>query len=135
MFIELTVAGAGDFADVLITDFGGGAQWASGIVPMEIAPTLLEVAYSSAGAAHEINIYLAVAAGDFGNEDMIRVVTVNALTPITTANYADLMGGQGGCRRAHRTTNGTPLQLRVTTTGKTGTATIRVEWIPARGVT
>jgi hypothetical protein len=135
MFLELTAAGAGDFADVLITDFGGAAQWGATVQPMEVAPTLLEVAYSSEGAAHEINIYLAVGAGDFGTADMIRVVTVNALTPITTANYADLIGGQGGCRRVHRTANGTPLQLRVTTTGKTDTATIRVEWIPARGVT
>jgi hypothetical protein len=134
MFLELTLAGAVDFADVLITDFGGATQWGAD-VPREMAPTLLEVAYSSAGVAHEINIYLAVAAGDFGNEDMIRVVTVNALTPITTANYANLNGGQGGCIRAHRTANLTPLQLRVTTTGKTGSATIRVEWISARGIT
>lgn len=132
MFFEVTLAGAVDFADVLLTDFGGAAQWA--ILPREIAPELFEVEYSSntAGAAHQINIYLATGAGQFGTENMIRVVTVNALTPITTANYAGLSSGQGGCRFAHRTANLTPMQLRITTVGKASTATVRVGWEPGR---
>lgn len=55
MFFETTLAGAVDFADVLLADFGGATQWPSNW-DMEIAPTLLEVAYSSAGAAHEAEV-------------------------------------------------------------------------------
>lgn len=133
MFLETTLVGAVDFADTLITDFGGATVWGS--LATELAPTLLIVAYSSntGGAAHEINIYLATAAGQFGTQNMIRIVTVNALTAPPTANYADLIGGQSGCRRVYRT-SGTPMQLRCTTAGKASTATIRIEWQIAPGV-
>jgi hypothetical protein len=135
MFFEVTLAGAVDFADQLLTDFGGAAEALS--KPREWAPTLTKVSYASntAGAAHQINIYLATAAGQFGTSNMERVVTVNALTTPAVANYAALNGGQGGCIRAHRLVNATPMELRVTTTGKLSTATIYVEWQWARGMT
>ena len=128
MLIDTTVtlAGAVDFADALLTDFGGAVEWAG--VPVEFHPLLVKVSYSSntAGAAHQINIYLATAAGQFGTENMERVVTVNALTTPTTANYASLNGGQQGCVFSFRVGGATPMELRITTVGKASTATVRI---------
>jgi len=126
VYSTTTLAGAVDFADDLLADFGGAPEWA--LVPFEVAPLLVDVEYSSntAGAAHQINIYLATAAGQFGTENMIRVVTVNASTTPSTANYARKGGGQGGCLFSFRVTGTTPMQLRITTVGKASTATVRV---------
>lgn len=134
MFFSVTLAGAVDFNDQLITDWGGTTVWAR--YATEFAPTILTLAYSSDGNPHEINIYLAARGGAFGTEDVIPLISVNALTIPATANYATIMGGQGGCRRAWRDEGvGIPMELRCTTSGKSDAATIRVEWQIGIGVT
>lgn len=125
---EVTVAGVGQFTDTLITDFGGLATWAGfgGLNTSCIRPVIFWLSFDSAGAAHNLRLFLAQGAA--ATEDNLTPLVDTAILG-TTLNHYSLSGGRGGCMQTWLDAGaGGPWQLRATTTGKAGTGTCRVGW-------
>lgn len=114
----VTVAGAGQFTDTLITDFlSEGAPGADPNTQM----MLLGVFYNSLGVAHTYTLFWATAAGVAVN--LTGVITSN-VGGTTGNNFIEACGRDGIV--VPRAAPAAPYTLRMTTTGKTGDGTVTV---------
>ena len=133
MFV--TIVSAVDYADTELSNFGGAPE--SVTRPMELAPTIGILAFSAdTVAAVSLRIFFAPAVGSAA-EDQIEVFNqAVGIGPIAVGRYVSILGGQGGCMRAFRPGNTTPMTLRATSTGLAGVdSQIRFEWNWAGAVT
>jgi hypothetical protein len=116
IFGTVSVAGAGQFTDTLITDFLG-----EGALPADtnVQVTLIGCFYNSLGAAHTYTLFLATGAGVAAN--LTGVITSNA-GGTAGNNFTEICGKDGFI--IPRNAPAAPFTLRMTTVGKTGDGTV-----------
>lgn len=115
--LTVSVAGAGQFTDTLITDFLGERTFNA---DQNIQAILIGVFYNSLGAAHQFSCFLATGAGVAANLTGI----IFAATATATANSAFNACGRDGIVIPRPTGSTSPYTLRMTTVGKTGDGTV-----------
>lgn len=115
--VTVTVAGAAQFTDTLITNFLGERPFDQ---DQNIQAKLIGVFYNSQGAAHQFSCFLATAGGV--NLNLTGIVFAAPST--ATANSAFNACGAEGIVIPRTTGSTSPYTLRMTTVGKTGDGTV-----------
>lgn len=115
--VTVTVAGAGQFTDTLITDFLAEGPFDG---DQNIQAKLIGVFYNSQGTAHQFSCFLATAGGVALNLTGI----IFAATATATANSAFNACGAYGIVIPRTTGSILPYTLRMTTLGKDNDGTV-----------